>query len=490
MHGAARNLLLAALGLALAGSGYWLGSQYGASTVASDAAGADKAEPKILYYRNPMGLPDTSPVPKKDPMGMDYVPVYEGEQTDSGQGKIVYYRNPMGLADTSPVPKKDSMGMDYIPVYENEVTGPNLVRITADKVQKLGVKTAQVQTRDFSRSLRAVASLEVDERTLVKVAPRFEGWIERLRVNQTGQPVTKGQPLFDLYSPELYAAEQEYRIAAEGVRKLGQGDPESRRGLARLAENSLRRLQLWDVPAGEIARLRQGGEPGRTLRYPAPRSGIVLEKMAIEGARFMPGEVLFQLADLSTLWLQVEIPETGLAAARVGSTVSVTLDSYPGQSFSGKVDFVYPTLNTETRTARVRLVVPNADGRLKPGLYAQVELRTPAAQGLAVPESAVIDSGKRKVVLVALGGGLYQPREVATGARDTGFWQIISGLEPGEQVVTTANFLIDAESNLKAALEGMNTEAASPEAIGGMPSTEHDMNGTMAPADTTGHEGH
>ncbi len=492
MQGAARTLLLAGLGLALAGGGYWLGSHTQETGGTGEGASPER---QILYYRNPMGLPDTSPVPKKDSMGMDYLPVYADEQAATGQERILYYRNPMGLADTSPVPKKDSMGMDYIPVYESEVSGPGLVRISAGKIQRLGVKTAPVQEREFGRSLRALGTLEVDEGSLTQVAPRFEGWIERLHVNQTGQTVRQGEPLFELYSPELYAAAQEYRIVARGMDNLARADAQSRQALARLAEQSLQRLRLWDVPAAEIARLRQGGEPRRTLSYPAPRSGVVLAKQAVEGARFMPGQVLFELADLQRLWLQVEIPETDLALARVGSTVEVTLEAYPGETFSGRVEFVYPTLNTGTRTGRVRVVLPNEAGRLKPGLYGWATLRHAAGKGLAVPESAIIDSGLSKRVLVALGEGRYQPREVSTGIREAGLWQVTAGLAAGEQVVTRANFLIDAESNLKAALSAL--ESATPDLQppardaehGQHDMSGHDMNSHDAGShDTGGHD--
>lgn len=489
--------LLGVVAVALAGGGYWLGQ--GPHTTSKTAA---VAAPKILYYRNPMGLPDTSPTPKKDPMGMDYIPVFAGDNAaassavNGGKGKILYYRNPMGLADTSPTPKLDSMGMDYIPVYESEVSDANHVRLSPEKVQKLGVKLAAVEQRNFSRILLALGRIEIDERAQTLVSPRFEGWIDRLHVSATGQNVSKGQPLFDAYSPEILAAEQEYQLAIRGVNALAGATAEARQGMAAIPETSLRRLELLGVPAEEIARLKRGGEPRRSLSYSAPASGVILEKMAVEGARFMPGEALFKIADLSRVWLMVDLPEQSLQMAKVGAPVAVTLDAYPGERFEGRVDFIYPTLNSETRTAQVRVVLANRNNRLKPGLYARAELTHSGISGIAVPDSAVIDSGKRKVVLVALGEGLYEPREVKTGERGNGYIFILEGLAAGEQVVVSANFLIDAESNLKAALGGLggNKQGGNAAPAQSVPTVKPDphagMDMSKEPAASVEKEGH
>lgn len=462
MNPSIRIMASAVIAALLTGSGYWLGTKQ--STPSPAVASAPAAEKKILYYRNPMGLPDTSPVPKKDSMGMDYIPVYEGvyegEKTggaEAGRGKIVFYRNPMGLPDTSPEPKKDSMGMDYIPVYESEVAGPNFVRITPEKIQRLGVKTVAVTMQEIGRNVRAVGKVEIDERAVVTVSPRFEGWIERLPASAVGDGVARGQVLFEAYSPDIYAAQQEYRLAAQGASSLANAGNDARMGLARLTESSLLRLKQWEVPASEIARLQKGGEPRRTVAYRAPAGGVILEKMAGLGKRFMPGEALFKIADLSRVWLLIDIAEQDLAAAHKGSTVKVTLDAWPGETFVGKVDFVYPTLNTETRTAKVRVVLANPGNKLKPGLYAQAELTgRSSGKALTVPDSAVIDSGPRQIVLVSLGEGRFEAREVKLGQRGKGLIAVQSGLGDGEQVVVSANFLIDAESNLKAAISGMS----------------------------------
>ncbi|MDR6774776.1 MULTISPECIES: efflux RND transporter periplasmic adaptor subunit [unclassified Azospirillum] len=446
--------LLAVLmaGTIVAGMPAFAQSSAGASHAGHGAPAA--AQPagagKVLYYRNPMGLPDTSPVPKRDSMGMEYVPVYEGEaapvsvaapaQNPAGPRKILYYRNPMGLPDTSAVPKKDPMGMDYVPVYEGEDSASGTVTISSDKVQKLGVRTDAAMRRAISRQVRAVGTVQVDERRLFVVAPKFEAWIERLLVDTTGDTVRKGQPLMEVYSPELVLAQQEYLVA--------------RQGGAQLAEASLQRLRNLDVPEEEIDRLRKTGKASRTLTYRAAAGGVVLEKSAVRGMRFMPGEALYRIADLTHVWLVADVFEQDLGYVKPGQDVDVTVNSLPGKTFTGKVSFVYPTLTAESRTGKVRVELPNADGLLKPNLYATVHLNADlgAMAGLAVPDSALLDTGKRQAVLVEIGEGRYEPRDVKAGARADGYVQILAGLEEGERVVVRANFLIDSESNLRAAL--------------------------------------
>ncbi|PWC34937.1 efflux RND transporter periplasmic adaptor subunit [Azospirillum sp. TSO22-1] len=357
------------------------------------------------------------------------------------QPKVLYYKNPMGLPDTSPVPKKDPMGMDYVPVYEGEDTASGTVTISPDKVQKLGVRTDAVTRRAIARPVRAVGTVQVDERRLFVVAPKFEAWIENLLVDTTGAPVRKGQPLMEVYSPELVLAQQEYLVA----RKSGGGD---------LAEASLQRLRNFDVPEEEIERLRRTGKASRTLTLRAAAGGVVLEKAAVKGMRFMPGETLYRIADLSGVWLIADVFEQDLGFVKPGQEADVTVNSLPGRAFSGKVGFVYPTLTAESRTGRVRIELPNADGLLRPNLYATVHLNADLGAGaeLAVPESALLDTGRRQAVLVEVGEGRYEPREVKAGARADGFVQISAGLDEGERVVVRANFLIDSESNLRAAL--------------------------------------
>ncbi|MEW6703639.1 MAG: efflux RND transporter periplasmic adaptor subunit [Pseudomonadota bacterium] len=411
---------VAALG---AGAGYlWAArSHQPVSAIAAASAGgtASSSAPqqrKVLYYRNPMGLPDTSPTPKKDPMGMDYIPVYEGED-DAAPGAA------------------------------------NQIRISTDKVQKLGVRVEAAALRPLGQRVRATGRVEPDERRVYAITPKFEGYVERLHVNVTGQPVAKGQPLFEVYSPELVSAQREYAIAAQGLRTLAGSDAAA--GMQQLAEASLLRLRNWDIPREQVQALAHSGEVRRTVTFRSPVAGVVTEKKALQGMRFMPGEALYQVTDLGTVWVLADVYEQDLGLVRAGAPATVKINAYPDKSFSGKVTYVYPTLSAQTRTVPVRVELPNPGQLLKPGMFAQVELGAgSAAPVLAVPESAVIDSGTRRIVLVQAAEGRFEPREVKLGARSDAYVQVLDGVRDGEPVVVAANFLIDAESNLKAVVGG------------------------------------
>lgn len=366
---------------------------------------------------------------------------------------VLYYRNPMGLADTSPVPKKDSMGMDYIAVYEGEVTADGTLGISAEKVQKLGVRSEAAALRSLDKTIQSAGRIEIDERLSYTIAPKFEGWVERLYVNSTGATVSKGQALFDVYSPELVSVQREYAIAVQGESTLV--DAEAKAGMKQLAEGSLARLKNWDISPSEIKQLTSG-KTRRRLSYYAPVAGVVLEKKALQGMRFMPGETLYQIADLSSVWVVADIAEQDVGQIALGSKVQIAIAAYPGKVFEGKVSFISPVLNPATRTIAVRVEVANPKGLLKPAMYASMTLSLGgAAKVLSVPSSAVIDSGTRQIVLIRRDAGRFEPRAVKVGRRDADYIEVIEGLSEGEQVVTSALFLIDAESNLKAALSGM-----------------------------------
>ncbi|MFA6179938.1 MAG: efflux RND transporter periplasmic adaptor subunit [Candidatus Methylopumilus sp.] len=440
---------------------YWLGARSNQTAMTAQV----KTEANILYYRNPMGLPDTSPVPKQDSMGMDYIPVYEASAASAQakqERKILYYRNPMGMPDTSDVPKQDSMGMDYIPVYEGEdepaLDGAITVKISTDKVQKLGVKTEKAALRQLSSTVRAVGRIEPDERRVYTIAPKFEGWVEQLHVDATGDVVKAGQVLFDVYSPELISAQREYLIALQGVKTMQDAAPEAQGGMQELAQASLMRLQSWDIGAEDLRKLRETGEVKRTIAYRSPVTGIVMEKLAQKGMRFMPGEMMYKISDLSTLWIIADVAEQESGLLRVGQAARVRLDAYPGREFSSRVSYVYPTLNAQTRTTAVRLQMANPSGLLRPGMYAQLELSGLGSKGrvVSVPDTAVIYSGRREIVLVQLAEGRYEAREVKLGARSDDYVEVKKGVGAGESVVVSANFLIDAESNLKAVIAGFN----------------------------------
>lgn len=400
--------------------------------------------------------------------------------------KILYYRNPMGLPDTSPIPKKDSMGMDYVPVYQGEdepqsgkqaaSSGSGQVRISVEKVQKLGVKTERAALRMLDKTVRAVGKVEVNERHIHNIAPKFEGWIEKLHVNTTGESVRKGQALFDAYSPELVSAQREYAIAVEGVAALQDADEDTRRSMQQLAEASLQRLKNWDISEQQVKELARSQTAKRSLTFNAfhtPVNGVVLEKKALEGMRFMPGEVLYQIADLSSVWVIADVFEQDIGLVQAGSKARIRLNAYPDKSFEGMVELVYPTLDAATRTVPVRMEIANPNGLLKPAMFANVEIPV-AGKGevLTVPISAVIDSGTRQIVLVQLAPGRFEPRVVRLGGRGENHVEVLEGIAEGEQVVISANFLIDAESNLKAALSGLGEHVGSAAAGQKQPDTQ------------------
>lgn len=387
----------------------------------------------------------------------------QGELAGGKQGamvarKLLYYRNPMGLPDTSPVPKKDPMGMDYIPVYEGEdqdaePSVASAVRISTEKIQKLGVRTELARVQRLERTLRAAGRVEPDERRIYTIAPKFEGYVERLQVNATGQPVAKGQVLFEAYSPELVSAQREYQIALQGLQSSPTAAESVQAGMRRLAESSLQRLRNWDISDEQIAALTASGEVRRTLAFKSPVNGLVTEKKAVQGMRFMPGEALYQVTDLSAVWVIADVFEQDVGAVKVGMRAKVSFDAYSDKPYSGRVTYVYPTLNADTRSVPVRIEISNPGLLLKPAMYAQVELAaTGSRPAVTVPSSAIIDSGTRQMVLIERGEGRFEPREVRLGQRGVNDVEVLEGVKDGDAVVVAANFLIDAESNLKAAV--------------------------------------
>ncbi len=418
-----------------------------ATSTPSPAGGADDGG-KVLFYRDPMGLPEISPVPKKDSMGMDYLPVHDtptgapAVAETGGKGEILYYRNPMGLPDISYEPKKDSMGMDYIPVYENEARDDgNIVKISLDKVQKLGVKTEAAAVRALTRAIRATGTIQPDESRQVIVTSRFDGWVQRLKIDKTGDAVERGQVMLELVSPELQLAQQEY-IRQKSI------SPNR-------AEAAAQQLKTLGLSSGQISALDDLKDTSATIPVAAPAGGQVVEKMAIQGARVAAGEPLYRLVDFSHVWVIAVIYEQDLPMVRVGQTAEVELDAFPGERFMGEVSFIYPTLTAATRTAKVRVELDNPDGKLKANMFAVVQLSADMARGeiLSVPDSAILDTGKRQTVLVERGEGRYEPREVKVGRRADGYVEILKGVATDEKVVVSANFLIDAESNLQSALK-------------------------------------
>jgi Cu(I)/Ag(I) efflux system membrane fusion protein len=368
----------------------------------------------------------------------------------AGGRRIAYYRHPMGLADTSPVPKQDEMGMDYIPVYEDEISGPvGSVRLSPEKIQRSGIRTAIVSRHAMTRTIRAFGTITADESRMAMLSAKFDGFVETLNVNATGMRVAKGQPLARVWIESADILQKE----ADFLSALKRGDAE------RAAEN----LRLFGIPDDAIAEMRRTGAPIRSIVLRANASGIVLDKQAVPGMRFEAGEMLFMLADLSSVWLVARIAERDLALVAEGQTATIRL-SAGGAPAVGLVTFIYPTLDAATRTASVRIEIPNPDGALKVGQYADVAIQAKGGgeHPLAVPESAILDSGVRQVAFVAKDGGLFEPRDVTLGRRSDGEVEVTSGLSEGERIVVSGNFLIDAESNLRAALAGLSPAAATP----------------------------
>jgi Cu(I)/Ag(I) efflux system membrane fusion protein len=365
--------------------------------------------------------------------------------------KILYYRNPMGLPDTSPVPKKDPMGMDYIPVFADEQEEPGTVKISLDKVQRTGVRTEKVGAQPIAESVRAVGQVEHDEALLTVVTLRTDGYVEDLFVNKTGQHVMKGDPLFRVYSPQIQQAQTDLISAMRAQGKL------AALGSEQALDGAMQRLRNLGVPQSRIDEVRKTGTNPRTIDWPAPADGDVIEKKIINGQRVAAGDELYRIADHSHVWVIADVAETDIPSVKVGMPVQVTLRSERAEPIEGKVTFVYPELKAETRTVPVRIELPNPEQRLKTSMYADVVFSTGAASSVtAVPNSALIDSGTKQIVLVAKGDGRFEPRAVKLGRRGDGFAEVTEGLKQGEEVVTSANFLIDAESNLRAALQSFS----------------------------------
>ena len=373
--------------------------------------------------------------------------------------KILYWVDPMHPAYKSDKPGiAPDCGMDLVPVYEGDVApgaaktnvaGYSNVKLTTERRQLIGVQTGVAETRAVGRSVRTVGRVAVDETRLHKITTKFDGYIEKLYVNYTGQAVRRGQPLFTVYSPDLLATQQEYLLALRSAKQS-----------PLLLDAARRRLQLWDIGPAEIRELERSGVPRKSLTIYSPANGVVTTKTAVDGARINAGEPLFELADLDRVWIQADVYESELSFIHLGTPATMTLSYVPGRTFRGKVAFIAPTVDPMTRTAKVRIEVDNRDGALKPEMFGDVTLQEPPRNATVVPESAVIATGTRSVVFVVKEDGTFEPREVETGTKTEQSVEVRSGVSPGEKVATQANFLIDSESRLKAALAAMGSSHA------------------------------
>jgi Cu(I)/Ag(I) efflux system membrane fusion protein len=454
-----RFLTSIALGIALGVAGCWPAQQPLQPLARLAATSAAAAERKVIYYRDPSGAPFWSAVPKKDGQGRDYLPVYDDEAPSTGEPapkaaeasrKVLYYRNPMGLPDTSPVPKKDPMGMDYVPVYEGDDNDDGSVKLSPGKIQRTGVKSERVVRRPITSLVRAPGTVQEDERRVSVVALRFEGFVESVADVTTGDHVHKGQPLMNVYSPALSSAAAEYLSA------LNAG------ATGKELKGARRRLENLATPEPAIRDLERTREIALSISWPAPQDGEILQRNAINGMRAGPGDVLFRIADHRVIWVVIDVAERDLAQVMVGTHVRIKPRALSGQTFTGTVALIYPHLNAQTRTARIRIEAPNPDELLRPEMYVDAEIETGSQDPmLAVPESAVLDSGTRQAVLIDKGEGRFEPREVKLGRRGGGYVEVREGVGDNDAVVTSANFLIDAESNLKAALKSFGEAGVS-----------------------------
>ena len=453
------SLVIAAGAVASYGYSHRSGGALATLSVAPLAAAAERT---ILYYRDPAGAPFWSATPKNDAQGRAFVPVYDDAEptfdpppaqpkTAQGERKILYYRNPMGLPDTSPAPKRDSMGMDYIAVYEgDEPSDGKTIKVSLDRVQRSGVRTEPVQARVLIRPLRAVGTVAIDERRATIVTMRSDGYVEDLFVNTTGQHVRAGEPLFRVYSSDIQQAISDLLVTKNWSQR---GPAEA--GSGKSIEGAMQRLRNLGLSESRIREIRDSGTNPRTIDWPAPADGTVIVKRIINGQRVVAGDELYRIVDLTNVWVIADVAEGDLADIKLGAPASVTFRAYRSQPVEGVVTFIYPEVRTETRTVRVRIEVANPDERLKPDMYADVVFHAGAdgSPVTAVPTGAIIDNGTRQIVLVAKGDGRFEPRPVKLGRRGDGHVEITEGLKPGEEIVTTATFLIDAESNLQTALK-------------------------------------
>ncbi len=376
-----------------------------------------------------------------------------------GVGTLWYIEIPaqlMASSESDPMAGMDMGGMEMGQQGGSSSGTQAAVTVPQERRQLIGVKTAEVTEQPLETRIHTVGTVDYDERRVRQVNLRVPGWITRLHVDYTGKPVKKGEPLLALYSPDLVATQEEYLLAKRTLARVTASPvAHVRTGAESQVAAARDRLRLWSMTENQIAQLERDGKSQRETTIHAPANGIVTKKMAVAGMFATPEMSLYEIADLSTVWLNANVYEHELARVKMGADATVTLTAYPGKSFDGKVVYIDPYLNNETRTVKVRLEFPNPDGKLKPGMYGNVEIKTIGETQLAVPHEAVLDSGTRKLVFVDKGGGAYEPREVTVGHKTGGFYPVLASLSAGERVVTSGNFLIDSESQLMAATNMM-----------------------------------
>jgi membrane fusion protein, copper/silver efflux system len=411
------KLMLAVIFIALISSvgGYLIGKKFSGREEGQSKTAILKSEKKILYYKDPMHPWITSDKPGKAPdCGMDLVPVYEGE----------------------------------------EEMGDGIVKIDPVIVQNIGVKIEPVKKMKLTKTIRTVGRVDYDERKIAVITTKVSGWIEKLYVDYTGRFVKKGEPLFEIYSPELVTAQEEYLQALNYRESVARsGDPNIIEGANQLVENARKRLKYWDINEEQIKELENKKQVRKTLTLYSPVDGVVIEKNIFLGMKISQGMNLMKIADLSSMWIYADIYQYELPWIRVGEDAEVEVSYIPGKILKGKVVYIYPFLQPETKTIKVRLEFENPGYLLKPDMYVNVSIKSKVAiNALAIPEQSVIRTGTRDIVVVALGGGRFKSVEVKLGVLADGYYQVLDGLRENENIVTSSHFLIDSESNLKSAL--------------------------------------
>jgi len=402
--------------------------------------------------------------------GMKLEPVHKtAGAVAAGGHQIKFYKSTMKPGETSPMPAKDSMGMDMVPVYEDQVAAASsAITIDSATIQMMNLQTTKITRGPLRRTLRTVGTIDYNETALADVTTKFKGWIEKLDVDATGQLVHRGEPLFEIYSPELYSAEAEYLAVLNSTNDAS--------ALA-LREAALGKLKFFDIPDAQIAELEKAREPRKTLQILAPMDGFVTEKDVVQGQMVDAGMKLYRLADLGIVWVFAQVYEQDLPYVQLGQEATVKLSSLPDREFRGRVTYVYPNVDDKTRTARVRLEFENPGYFLKPGMFVSVQITSelePSA--LLVPDSAILRSGEKNTVFIALPGGKFDPRRIVLGPEaEHNMYEVISGLQAGERVVTSGQFMLDSESQLREAIEKMRgsaNAAAESTALAGTNETE------------------
>jgi len=395
------------------------------------AFGSDGGAKDATQYHCPMHPSYISNQPGECPIcGMNLVPIPKQAEGDAGHS--------MAMEMDSTVP-----------------AGLTPLTIEPRRQQLIGIRTALVERQNLADRIMVAGYLSADETTLARIQVRFSGWVTKLFVDQTGQQVAKGQALFSVYSPDLYQAEQDYILALRAVDEKN-GDSLMRATRAAIFQAAKTRLDLLGVPSAELSRLDSTLNPSSTMTLRSSFAGVVMEKSLVTGQYVDPTQTLLAIADLNTIWALVDVYEQDIHSISLGQSAQMRLTAYPGEVFDGKIDFIYPSVSDQTRTLPVRIAFANPDQRLRPGMYAEIELSSDSAAVVAVPESAVIDAGGEQYVFMVHGDTHFQPRLIATGRRTGDLVEVLSGLSEGDRVVTSANFLIDSESRLKAAISGMS----------------------------------